>query len=35
MPKELNENNSQAEELFNKTDLEDWFSAVTTTLSED
>lgn len=35
IPKELNENNSQAEELFNETDLEDWFSAVTTTLSED
>ena len=35
MPKELDENNSEAEELFNKTDLEDWFSAVTTTLPED
>lgn len=34
MPKELNENNSEAEELFNETDLENWFSAVTTTLSE-
>lgn len=35
MPKELNENNSQAEKLFNETDLEGWFSAVTTTLPED
>jgi len=35
MPKELNENSAEAEELFNETDLENWFSAVTTTLSED
>ena len=35
MPKELSENNSQAEELFNESDLESWFSAVTTTLTED
>ena len=35
MPKELNESNSEAEELFNETDLEGWFSAVTTTLPED
>ena len=35
MPRELNENNSEAEIIFNETDLENWFDAVTTTLYED
>ena len=35
MPKELNENNPEAEVLFNETDLENWFNAVTITLYED
>ncbi|MDQ3634154.1 MAG: hypothetical protein M3405_06540 [Acidobacteriota bacterium] len=35
MPTELNENNLEAEEFFNQTDLENWFSAVTTILSEE
>lgn len=35
LPKELNENSTEAEELFNDINLENWFSAVTTTLYED
>ena len=35
MPKELIENNIEAEALFNRTDLENWFDAVTTSLSKD
>ena len=31
MPKGLSVNNPEAEELFNHTDLENWFSAVITT----
>lgn len=35
MPKQLNENDLEADELYNATDIESWFSAVTTTLPED